>query len=728
MHRALSHLLKLSLALALGVVAGVFVTPSHALASPAAAPVITVPSAQTVDEGVLLSFLVTATDADGQPLVFRAAGLPAGSTFHDNHNNSATFSWTPSFTQAGTYGPTFIADDTFGGVDSKGVPITVRNVNQAPVLDPIGDRQIERGSMMFVSVGGTDPDGDALTLTTANLPSWASFSDFGDGSGSLQLAPPADMTPATVSMTVTLSDGSLSSSETFSITVYALTSANAPVLAPIANQTVAEGTRVNLNVSATDADGDVMTWTVSLPTFATFTPTGSGPGATSGTVSMTPDYCASGTYSASLAVSDGALSDSKSFTITVTNVNRLPVWSTPQGGYSMSLNEGTSANLSMSASDPDQQCGTGAPTLLYPGSSPSGLTVSMSDQGSGNGLLHVAADFASAGTYTLMVRAQDATDAAATTDVPVRVTVVSVDRAPIAVAGGPYSGLVGNAISMSAAGSSDPDGDALTYAWAFGDGGSDTGAEVSHAYAAWGHYLVVLTVSDGSLSGMDSTSADVRSGFLARAFPGHGIIRLKTGKPLYTIYLEPVGGSFDVESVDVTSLMMYGPDGLGTATCISPVAGSVVVGGDSDRNGVAEVSMDFARDDLRSLFTNLTQDMDATLVLTARLLGGGTVRATLGWSVQPERKLVTRIQPNPMNPETTIRVNLEVPEALSIRFYDARGRLVRTFMENVDTPAGVHDYHFDGRGSNGLPLPTGQYFYRAETPTARTHGAVMILK
>jgi hypothetical protein len=110
------------------------------------------------------------------------------------------------------------------------------------------------------------------------------------------------------------------------------------------------------------------------------------------------------------------------------------------------------------------------------------------------------------------------------------------------------------------------------------------------------------------------------------------------------------------------------------------------------------------------------------------MLGGGSVRATLGLTVQPERKLVARIQPNPMNPVATIRVNLETPERLSIRFYDMNGRLVRTVLEGVDTPAGVHDILFDGKGMDGRTLPSGQYFYRASTPTAKTAGTVMILK
>ncbi len=70
------------------------------------------------------------------------------------------------------------------------------------------------------------------------------------------------------------------------------------------------------------------------------------------------------------------------------------------------------------------------------------------------------------------------------------------DRAPVAATDGPYVGMEGSAVTLSAAGSSDPDGDALTYAWSFGDSAEGTGATPSHTYADNGNYQVRVIVTD----------------------------------------------------------------------------------------------------------------------------------------------------------------------------------------------------------------------------------------
>ena len=80
---------------------------------------------------------------------------------------------------------------------------------------------------------------------------------------------------------------------------------------------------------------------------------------------------------------------------------------------------------------------------------------------------------------------------------PYQTALEAGDRAPVPALAGPTSGMVGQALAFSAAGTTDPDaGDVLTYAWSFGDGTSATGPTATKTYAAAGAYTVTLTVRD----------------------------------------------------------------------------------------------------------------------------------------------------------------------------------------------------------------------------------------
>jgi glucuronoarabinoxylan endo-1,4-beta-xylanase len=68
---------------------------------------------------------------------------------------------------------------------------------------------------------------------------------------------------------------------------------------------------------------------------------------------------------------------------------------------------------------------------------------------------------------------------------------------------------VNETISFDASASADPDGDALTYSWDFGDGNSSNGATATHMFTAEGVYQTTLTVSDGSLTDMASVDITV---------------------------------------------------------------------------------------------------------------------------------------------------------------------------------------------------------------------------
>ncbi len=73
------------------------------------------------------------------------------------------------------------------------------------------------------------------------------------------------------------------------------------------------------------------------------------------------------------------------------------------------------------------------------------------------------------------------------------------DYPPVAAASvNPAAGTPPLAVQFSSAGSWDPNGGALTYAWAFGDGGVSTEANPAHVYAGAGNYTATLTVTNSA--------------------------------------------------------------------------------------------------------------------------------------------------------------------------------------------------------------------------------------
>ncbi|MEV1290360.1 ThuA domain-containing protein [Micromonospora sp. NPDC049679] len=111
-----------------------------------------------------------------------------------------------------------------------------------------------------------------------------------------------------------------------------------------------------------------------------------------------------------------------------------------------------------------------------------------------------------------------------------RIDYVAGDRAPIAVAKGePTSGKAPLTVQFSSAGSRDPDGQTISYAWAFGDGGTSTEANPSHVYTTAGSYTAQLTVTDSE----------------GRSAVANVPITVGNTAPTVTIEFPPDGGFFE---------------------------------------------------------------------------------------------------------------------------------------------------------------------------------------
>ena len=105
-------------------------------------PVLSYIGNKSINVGQTLNFTVSATDPDGNTLNYTASNLPFGASFN---KSTSTFSWTPTYDQAGTYpNITFQVSDG-SSTDSQNVTITVINVNRPPVLDQIAKIVVSEG-------------------------------------------------------------------------------------------------------------------------------------------------------------------------------------------------------------------------------------------------------------------------------------------------------------------------------------------------------------------------------------------------------------------------------------------------------------------------------------------------------------------------------------------------------------------------------------------------------
>lgn len=111
------------------------------------------------------------------------------------------------------------------------------------------------------------------------------------------------------------------------------------------------------------------------------------------------------------------------------------------------------------------------------------------------------------GTKTVRLKV---TDSEGDTDtISKDIDIISTNKKPEADAGGPYTGYINENISFNAKGSSDPDGDTLTYSWDFGNGNIKTGKKVKNSYSDIDNFTATLTVTDPE-GFSDTDEADIQ--------------------------------------------------------------------------------------------------------------------------------------------------------------------------------------------------------------------------
>jgi uncharacterized repeat protein (TIGR01451 family) len=386
------------------------------------------------------------------------------------------------------------------GAASAGEPftLTVNAVNDAPTISDIANRTINQdtstGSIAFtVGDAETAAASLAVTATSSNLTlvPLAAIKFGGSGVSRTVWITPAAGLYGTARITVTVSDGALSASDTFTLTVN-----GRPTISNIPDKTVNEDTPtgpITFTIGDPETAASALTLTqasnnTALVPLSNIKFGGSG---VTRTVWVTPALNQSGVAIIAVYVSDGSLVASDAFTLTVIAVNDPPV-----------ANAGPDLNVSTN------------------------MTVTLDGRGSTDveGPLQAYRWTQTGGTVVTFMPNLSVTKFTAPPDPAVLTFTLTVtdnggltltDSVKVTVADVPISGLsavndspteLGMATQFTASVSG---GSSVDYDWSFGDGQVGSGANVAHTYAAIGTYTARVTATNGMGSAFTSTAVTI---------------------------------------------------------------------------------------------------------------------------------------------------------------------------------------------------------------------------
>ena len=297
--------------------------------------------------GQPLTFTVNASDLDQDPLTFGLSGLPTAATLTSGSvYGTATFTWTPTAADVGTYSAVFtVTDNGNNGAapdasDSKTVAIVVRTTNQAPVLAPLTDTTTAEGGTLSFNLSAVDPDGDPLSYYATNLPGGATLDP---DTGAFSWSPGLFTAGTYAGVVFTATDGNLSGSQTFTFIVQH--TSHPPVMLPLFPQAGQEANPIQFSLVASDIDNDPLTYKAltPLPSGATFN-------TLTGRFAWTPVFGQSGTYTLTFGVSNPAgQSDQTTVELTVAKTERPPTLEVSSHFVAI----GQTLSLALDGQDPD---------------------------------------------------------------------------------------------------------------------------------------------------------------------------------------------------------------------------------------------------------------------------------------------------------------------------------------------------------------------------------------
>ncbi len=320
------------------------------------APTISDIAAQTINQGSSTSALAfTVGDAQAAAGFLNVSASSSNTTLVPTSNivfggsgANRTVTVTPTSGQTGTATITVTVSD--GSLTRSDTFVLTVNANTAPTISDIAAQTINQGSStsaLAFTVGDAQTAAGSLNVSgsssnTTLVPN-ANIVFGGSGSNRTVTVTPASNQSGTATITVTVSDGSLSTSDTFVLTVN-----SAPTISDITDQgTNADGSTAAIDFKVSDSQTAADSLSVSCSSSnTTLVPNANiifGGNGANRTVTVTPTSGQTGTATITVTVSDGSLSTSDTFVLTVTGMVDLGVLP----GYTNSSATGVSADASV---------------------------------------------------------------------------------------------------------------------------------------------------------------------------------------------------------------------------------------------------------------------------------------------------------------------------------------------------------------------------------------------
>jgi hypothetical protein len=568
---------------------------------------------QTVNENALVTLHGSGVDPESQTLTYTwvqtsgpavtlsnaAAASPTFTAPEGLANTSVTFQLT-------------VSDGVHSAVDT--VTIDINRDDDAPIVNAGADRTVNENAPVTLTATATDPEGLPLTYVWTQT-AGPSVALSNANAASMSFTAPERLANTTLTFQVAVSDGVNTTFDTINVVVNA--DNDAPIVDAGLDQTVTEGDAVALAATATDPEGQGITYTwtqVSGPTVAL-----------TGANSATPTFAAPNLISTQtlvfrVAAFDGVNTTFDTVSVVVQADNDGP---SVDAGFDQTVDEGDAVSLGATASDPE---GT---ALTYAWTQVGGPSVVLANA-NGAAPTFTAPNYVANTELTFQVTVSDGVNTSVDT---VRVMVNADDDAP-SVDAGPNQVVEENDVVTLAASASDPEGQGLTYTWTQVAGPSvvlSSSSATSPSFTAPEglsntQLVFQVSVSDGTNTTIDTVTIDVNRDNDAPSVDAganqvvdeNDVVTLAAtasdpeGQGLTYTWTQVAGPSVVLSSTSATSPTFTAPEGLSNTQLVFQVSVT-----DGTNTTIDTVTIDVNRDnDAPSVDAGPNQSVDENDVVT----------------------------------------------------------------------------------------------------------------